>query len=91
MQQSQQPSPEIQALGESQQAIAGVIHDIATGQDQIAQGQQQMMEVMTALLKAAKATRVRIPHRDASGDIIKVTDKMDDETPSEDSTETQEE
>jgi hypothetical protein len=91
MQQPQQPSPEIQALGESQQAIAGVIHDIATGQDQIAQGQQQMMEVMTALLKAAKATRVRIPHRDASGDIIKVTDKMDDETPSEDSTETQEE
>ena len=76
MQEPQPLAPEIMAIGEGQQALAGVVADIAQGQEQIAQGQQQMMEVLGALLKAAKATRRRTPTRDASGDIVEVVDSI---------------
>jgi len=76
MQDPQPPAPEIMAIGEGQQALAGVVADMAQSLDQLMQGHQQSMEVLGALLKAARAKRVRVPTRDASGDIVQVDESI---------------
>ena len=73
-----EPDPQIVAIGEGQQQLAGVLMDVAQMLQQMAQGQEQLAQGQQELARLARITRKRIPVRNAQGDITEVIDKIDE-------------